>query len=187
MRDIKTISQKFPFCIPVVGAIVQRKGEDGIEILMQLRWKPERDPVYSGTWEFAIGSMDKPFESVYEALAREIREETGLVLKKIIGDSRTEIIKTNKEDAVFGFKPFCCVQQLKNGAPWVGFVFICEVEEGELKLQETEVKNAKWMSELEVEKIFRKTPENLFSLELPAWEYYFDKKWKGLANRNNRV
>ncbi len=161
-------------CLPYVGAIIEKVSPSGVELLIQTRWKPERDPLYSGTFEFPAGVMDKPFENVYETLKREIREETGLNLLKIKNDSRTREYTTNRDDLSFGFKPFCCTQQLKNGKPWVGFVFLCEVEDGDLVPQETEVKDLRWVKRSEMESIFNNTPEKIFSLELPAWEYYFN-------------
>jgi len=68
----------FNYCIPYVGGIIERKNSEGTELLIQTRWKPNRDPLYSGTLEFPAGVLDKPFEDVFEALKREIKEETGL-------------------------------------------------------------------------------------------------------------
>lgn len=161
-------------CLPYVGAIIERSTSNGIELLIQTRWKPDRDPIYSGTFEFPAGVMDKPFENVYETLRREIEEETGLKLLKIKNDSKTKDYTTNRNDKSFGFRPFCCTQQLQNGKPWVGFVFLCEVDDSDLKPQETEVKDARWIKRDEMKLIFDETPEKIFSLELPAWEYYFE-------------
>lgn len=159
--------------IPYVAAIIERFHNGRLEVLMQTRWKPEKDPVYSGTLEFPAGTLDRQYESVYDALSREIFEETGLKLKRIKQDSRTNTISTDKDDAVFGFRPFCCTQQLKNGKPWVGFVFLCEVENEPSKPHSDESKDVQWMDVLEVKSIFQQSPEKLFTLELPAWEYYF--------------
>lgn len=76
-------------CIPYVAGIIERQHEGELQLLIQTRWKPSRDPLYSGTFEFVAGVMDKPFENVYEALARELQEEVGLKLKRIINDSQT--------------------------------------------------------------------------------------------------
>src|SRR5689334_9887987 len=108
---------------PYVGAIIERDTANGPEVLIQTRWKPERDPVYSGTLEFPAGVLDIQYENIFVALAREIKEETGLTLAKIINENKTEIYSPKGNDASFGFKPFCCTQQLKNGKPWIGFIF----------------------------------------------------------------
>jgi 8-oxo-dGTP pyrophosphatase MutT (NUDIX family) len=117
--------------------------------------------------------LDKPYENVYDTLAREIKEETGLALKKVIGDNRTEVFSPQEVDESFGFRPFCCVQQLKEGRPWVGFIFRCEVEDGEPRDAEGENQDVHWEDYDAVKKMFENTPEKLFTLELPAWDYYF--------------
>jgi len=169
------IPKPFKMAIPYVGAIVERMHDGNKELLMQTRWKPHSDPLYSGTLEFPAGTLDKPYESVYDALSREIKEETGLTLKTIKDDSKTKTYNPKGSDEVFGFRPFCCTQQLIDGKPWIGFVFICEVEGGEPKAQLSEAKDAKWLPIGEVKAIFKNSPEQLFGLELPAWEYYFEE------------
>lgn len=171
----KTSNRKYSMAIPYVGAIIERENNGIVEVLIQTRWKPLTDPIYTGTFEFPVGTLDKPYESIYEALAREIDEECGLKLKTIIGNSTTAIVQSNKEDAVFGFRPFCCTQQLKNGKPWIGFVFICEVENTEPKSSSDESKDIKWVKASEIKQLFTQSPEKFFTLELPAWEYYFKK------------
>ncbi len=161
--------------IPYVGAIIERDVNGETEVLMQTRWKPQADPLYSGTLEFPAGVLDKPYEKVYDTLAREIEEECGLKLKVVKGDSQTKLYSPQQSDGAFGFRPFCCTQQLKDGKPWIGFIFVCEVEAGEPKAQLSEAKDAKWMKVGEVKELFEKHPERLFTVEIPAWEYYFNK------------
>lgn len=169
------MQNNFTTCIPYVGAIIERENNGRTELLIQTRWKPERDSKYSGTIEFAAGALDKPFENVYETLAREIKEETGLILKSIKNDSQTKQYSPQKDDLSFGFRPFCCTQQLREGKPWIGFVFICEVVDGEIKSQETETKDVRWVDKEVMRSIFENTPEKLFALEISAWEYYFHR------------
>jgi len=170
----KKPSDLFKMAVPFTGAIIEKQTQSGeIELLIQTRWKPSRDPVYSGTFEFPAGVLDKGYENVYETLKREIFDETGLKLKSIKNDSQTKHFSPRNDDESFGFRPFCNVQQLKNGKPWIGFIFICEVEDGIIKPQKSEAKDTKWMPKSEVRDIFVNTPEKLFTLEIPAWEYYF--------------
>lgn len=60
--------------IPVISAIIERSYNGKTEILIQTRWKPEKDPIYSGTFEIAAGWIEK-YENVYDALKREVMEE----------------------------------------------------------------------------------------------------------------
>lgn len=170
-----SVKETYKMAIPFVGGIIERNNGGEIELLMQTRWKPNNDPLYSGTFEFPAGELDKPYENIYETLAREIKEECGLTLKSIRGDSQTKKYRPKGSDESFGFRPYCCVQQLKDGRPWIGFIFICEVENGEPMAQVSEAKNPQWMKMSEVKKIFENEPEKLFTLEIGAWEFYLEE------------
>ena len=41
----------------IVSVIVERERDGFFEILLQTRWKPERDPVYSGALEIPAGGI----------------------------------------------------------------------------------------------------------------------------------
>lgn len=166
---------------PYVGGIIQRQHEGRTQLLIQTRWKPEGDPKYSGTFEFPAGVLDGGFENIYDVLAREIKEETNLTLKAVIDDSRTEVMRPQGDDASFAFRPFCCTQQLVGGLPWVGFVFLCEVEDGAPVGQKEEVRDPRWVDADEVRGLVEKSPEKFFTLELPAWKYYFADSQKDAA------
>lgn len=170
-----TARRQHSMAIPYVGAIIERSRNGKKELLMQTRWKPNSDPLYSGTLEFPAGVLDKPYENVYDTLSREIQEEAGLKLKAIRQEDRTRVYHPKKTDSIFAFKPFCCTQQLKDGRPWIGFVFVCEVEDGEPVSQLSEAKDAQWIAVEDVRKIFKQNPEQIFGLELPAFEYYFNE------------
>lgn len=163
------------YCVPFVGGIIERVHEGKRQLLVQTRFKPSRESIYNGTIEFAAGVLDKPYESVFDAIAREIKEETGLTLRKIIGKDNTEVFSPHEVDGAFGFRPFCCVQQLRHERPWVGFIFRCEVEAGEPKGQEGETKDVRWMNVEDVKGLFMTAPRRFFTLELPAWQYYFEE------------
>jgi ADP-ribose pyrophosphatase YjhB (NUDIX family) len=104
----------FPFPVPIVSAIVERQRQGVTEVLVQVRWKPDRDPIYSGTFEIPAGGIELG-ESIYEALRREVFEETGLRVTGFRPEVRTATHSQNGDD-VFAFVPFCCQQQLSGGA-----------------------------------------------------------------------
>jgi 8-oxo-dGTP pyrophosphatase MutT (NUDIX family) len=161
-------------CRPTIVAII-RKNIDGIpHILMQTRWKPKEDPVYSGTLELPAGHIYS-YEDVHETVKREVFEETGLHASIIEPNTRTQNF-TPRDDAAFGFKPFCAQQQLKNGLPWIGFTFLCEVEDGEFVAQESETKDQKWIPEDEIKTMIQNTPEKIFTFHLPPLTFYFQEK-----------
>ncbi|MDQ5932339.1 MAG: hypothetical protein QG649_424, partial [Patescibacteria group bacterium] len=76
----------YKLAIPYVGVIIERDNNGVKEVLLQTRWQPSHDPIYSGTLEFPAGTLDKPYESVFKTAEREIKEETGLTLKAIKGE-----------------------------------------------------------------------------------------------------
>lgn len=170
MRYYETMND---YAVPFVAAIIERQHNGETELLIQTRHHPSYESIYNGTFEFAAGTLDKVYENVYDAIAREIKEETGMTLKRIINDSQTEVFSPQGVDAVFGFRPFCCIQQLREGRPWVGFIFRCEVEDGNPVGQEGESQDVHWVSADDVKTLFEQTPEKLFTLEVPAWAYYF--------------
>ena len=63
--------------MPTVSAIIERQHQDRTQVLIQVRWKPDKDPVYSGAFEIPAGGIYQS-ENVYDALKREVFEETGL-------------------------------------------------------------------------------------------------------------
>jgi ADP-ribose pyrophosphatase len=109
----------FPFPVPNVSAIIERRRGTLTEVLVQVRWKPARDPVYSGAFEIPAGGIGL-YENVYDALKREVFEETGLRVTGFRPDVKTKMHSQNG-DEVFAFVPFCCQQQLSSRAR-IGFV-----------------------------------------------------------------
>src|SRR5215467_8029861 len=75
--------------LPIVSAIIEREHHGEKEILVQTRWKPDRDPLYSGTLEIPAGGMHA-YENVYDAVKREVLEETGLRITRLYPDIHTK-------------------------------------------------------------------------------------------------
>ncbi len=159
-------------CRPVVTAIIRKNIDNIPHILMQTRWKPKEDPLYSGTLELPAGHLDA-FEDVHEALKREVFEETGVRVRVISPNIRTKTYSP-RDDGSFGFQPFCAHQQIKNGLPWIGFAFLCEVEDGDFIAQKSETRDQKWISESEIRDMIENTPEKIFTFHLAALAFYFE-------------
>jgi len=158
----------------IVSAIIEREYDGELEILVQTRWKLEKDPVYSGTLEIPAGGIHT-YENVYNAVRREVREETGLRVKSFYPDIQTKIF-SQKDDGCFAFLPFCCQQQLMGGIPRVGFVFICQVDDQEFIPNNNEVKNIRWMKIPELRTIVETFPQKVFTLQLPVLVYYLEHR-----------
>lgn len=159
----------------IVSAILFKKMGGEVRIFTQTRWKPKISPTYSGMLEIPAGGID-PYENIYEALRREVKEETNLDVTKVIGDYQSKIYNPRHKDRAFIFKPFICQQVLEtnNGLPWIGFVFLCEVE-GETIINTNEAKNPSWLSVNELKNIIEKRPESIFPLQLPVLKYFVEK------------
>lgn len=158
--------------IPVVSAILLKKENGELRIFLQTRWKPKTSPAYSGMVEVPAGVVES-YENVYDALKREVKEETNLDIVRIINDYRGNVVRPRRRDRAFVFKPFLCQQvlQTNNGLPWIGFVFLCEVK-GEVRVDKKEAKDPRWVSIRELRQMIQKTPKAIFPLQLPVLEYF---------------
>ena len=163
------VELKYP--APIVSAIVERERDGETEILVQTRWKPRRDPKYSGTLEIPAGTLEK-YENVYQALEREVFEETGLRVTSLKPEIRTRVFSQKGDDS-FAFKPFCCYQQTQ-GKSRVGFVFICTVEDRDPVPSARSVRDVRWMKRSQLRKMLEETPEEIFTFHLGALEYYMN-------------
>ncbi len=154
----------------VVSAIVEREHQGEIEILLQTRWKPHSDPEYSGTLEIPAGGAHA-YENVYDAVRREVFEETGLRVTSFHPDVRTNIYRPRDDDC-FAFVPFCCQQQLRGGIPRVGVVFVCHVHDEEPTPREGETRDIKWTKLSELCALVEEHPERVFTFQLPVLQFY---------------
>lgn len=163
---------EFPFPVPIVSAIIERPHAGQMEVLLQTRWKPNRDPLYSGTFEIPCGGLD-PQETVYDALRREVFEETGLRVTGFRPDVKTPVHSRNGDD-VFAFVPFCCQQQT-SGLTRVGFVFVCTVADGDPVPAPAEVKDIAWVPIPGLRQLLARSPERFFTLQVPVLQFYLDQ------------
>ena len=154
----------------LVSAIVERERDGQIEVLVQTRWKPDRDPIYSGTLEIPAGGI-RSYENIYEAARREVEEETGLRVTTFYPDVQTPTYAPRDDDC-FAFVPFCCQQQLKGGIPRLGIVFVCRVEDAEPQPEVGAVRDISWLTLAELKEIVEQQPERIFTLQLPVLDYY---------------
>lgn len=165
--------------IPVVSAILLKKDGAELRVFLQTRWKPKTSPTCSGMIEIPAGAIDS-YENVYDALKREVKEETNLDVVRVINDYHSKVVTPRTQDKAFVFKPFLCQQVLEtnDGLPWIGFVFLCEVE-GEVRINADEAKDPKWVSVQDLKAIIADNPGTIFPLQLPVLEYFvanFDTK-----------
>lgn len=156
--------------IPVISAIVERDTASGKEILIQTRIA-KYDKLYQGTIEIPAGRIEA-FENVKETIIREVKEETGLDVIKIIPDPSGKIYTTSRNDKSIVFNSYCCQQLLKGNIPWIGFVFVCKVKDGKLRPAEGETKDLRWIKLAELQDIIKNSPDSIFTLQLPVLDFY---------------
>ncbi|MFH1401234.1 MAG: NUDIX hydrolase [Nanoarchaeota archaeon] len=159
--------------LPTVCAIIERTRDGVKEVLIQTRWKPDADPRYSGRIEIPAGLIE-PYEDVYAALRREVKEETGLEVVNVLADQRGRLFSDGKDEA-FTFKPFCCFQQLKDGKPWLGFAFICQVDDAVPVPQADEVRDIRWVSIDELDRLTTDEPDRFFTLVRGVMRAYLER------------
>lgn len=148
----------------VVSALIERTYKGERQIFIQTRDK--KDSLnYSGILEIPAGGVE-PYENVYDALKREVLEETGLRVTRIIDSYSSGVLENRKGDKSMSFRPYLCQQVLStnDGLPWYGFVFRCEAE-GEPKMNLDEARDGRWMSIKDLKEFVKKIPEKVFSLQ----------------------
>ena len=74
------------FAIPCVAAIIEKIINNEKYILIQTRQK-EDGAETNGMLEIPAGKI-REYENVFVALRREVKEETGLTITKILGEDR---------------------------------------------------------------------------------------------------
>ena len=104
--------------------------------------------------EVPAGKIRK-YENIFEALRREVREETGLTITKISGEDKkiSNLIKGNE---VISYTPYCITQNLFGAYSIILNTFLCEAE-GELLTETNESQNI---------------PEKIFLLHINALQKY---------------
>ena len=152
-------------------AIIERTIEDRIEVVVQ--W---RNKIGEECYEFPGGSVEE-FESLFDALKREVKEETGLDVIEATGQDNC--IKT---DGGFGnfevecFKPYSVYQTTRGGFDSMGVHFICKVT-GEMLSEGDATKDIKWIGLDELKNLAG--PNGLF-LDIDRAAALFYLKEKGI-------
>lgn len=157
-----------------VSGILERI-EGGVKkIFLQTRWKPKTSATYSGLLEVPGGRIEK-YENIFDALAREVKEECGLKIIKCRSGFQGESHKVEQFEETMVFQPFICQQVLNrnDGKLWFGFIFLCEVE-GEPEMQKNETRNPQWMSIPELERLLEEEPQKIFPHQYQALKYYIE-------------
>jgi 8-oxo-dGTP diphosphatase len=121
-----------------VRAIIERNTPRGREIIIQVRNKP-----HEGSKCFEVpGGRIEPFESFFDALSREVREETGLEVTEIAGGNGR--VETYGSTSVECLVPFAAYQTLRGPSDSLGVYFRCRAR-GRYLLSGDETEQVQWM------------------------------------------
>lgn len=156
------------FAIPAVGAIIVKRVEDEEFILVQTRKKNNGDGL-DGLLEIPAGKI-REYENIFEALRREVWEETGLHITSIQGEDDSKLLDVSGNKTIM-FSPYCVTQNLSGAYSLILSTFLCEAE-GELLEQTNETENIRWISRDELKEIVDNSPESIFLMHVHALRKY---------------
>lgn len=154
------------FAKPAVGAIIERIINGKKHIIIQERWKEDGNET-NGQYELPAGKI-REYENAYDTLKREVFEETGLKVTKIIGEEE----KTYSQDTkTISFMPFFVTQNLENAYSLICSHFICEAD-GEPVTETNETRNIRWIEIHELSELLKNNKSDFFIMHINALEKY---------------
>lgn len=148
-------------------AFVERKNNEGIEIVIQRRTKA------NAAYKFELpGGRVEPFESLLQALIREVKEETGLDVYEIEGaNTRIDTIGINPAFEVECLQPYAAYQTIKGPIDSVGYYFRCKAT-GDLLEAGDETADIQWMAIKELNDLFTRNPLDFSDVDRAGVKYY---------------
>ena len=117
-------------------AIIERINNGKTEVVVQFATDHQAYEFPGGRVEFC--------ESFYDAVKREVKEETGLDVIEVIGQDGQLITGDTPDVAVECFRPWAVYQYVKGSHDSMGIVFKCKVA-GELLAEGDGTSDIKWV------------------------------------------
>lgn len=148
-------------------AIIERTLNGTIEIVVQTRNKPD------GPQRIELpGGRIEQYESLVNALIREVKEETGLDVIEIEGeDTRIDTIGIDPNFEVECIQPFGAYQTIKGPFDSVGVYFRCKAQ-GELLKSGDETKNPRWITVDKLRRLMNDDPLQFSDIDRAGILFY---------------
>lgn len=156
------------FAVPCVGAIIERDVNGRRCVLVQTRQKDGGGDT-NGKLEI-VGGKIREYEDIFQALRREVWEETGLTVTVIRGENG-KVLDEASNAAFQSFEPFCITQNLGGAYSILLLTFLCEAE-GEPLKETNETTDICWMPVTELKESVEKHPEEWFFMHLNELRKY---------------
>lgn len=148
-------------------AIIERIVNELLEIVVQTRDKVGE----TSTIELPGGRIEQ-YESLTQALIREVKEETGLDVVEIEGeDTRVDTKGIDPDYQVECIRPFGAYQTIKGPFDSVGVYFRCKAQ-GELLSTGDDTKNPRWISVDELRRLMNVEPLQFSNVDRAGIMFY---------------
>jgi len=157
--------------IPGAGGIIEKSLHGVDYILIQDRFK-EDTSIENGLIEIPSGKL-REYENIFDCLRREVKEETGLDVIEIEGESGSYLYKSNGYK-VLSYNPFNCSLNIDGYYPVLVQIFICKAK-GELLNKTNETKNIRWISIDELNLLLKKE-ECFYPMHVYTLKKYLKRK-----------
>jgi len=150
-------------------AIIEQESGEETEVLLQVAARPGSPP----SLELPGGRLEE-FESILDALCREVFEETGLRVSHILGPTN-QTLTEGADVAVECLTPFCVYQTVRGPIDSIGCFFRCQAE-GELLQKGDGAYGHRWVRVSDLELKFGRAPEQFHWLTQGALLFYL--QWR---------
>lgn len=162
------------FAIPGAGGLIRSRHGGEEWILVQERDKPGA-PAETGLLEIPAGKV-RAFESIYDCLRREIREETGCVVARIQGEEEAVSVSLHGY-RVLSYTPYSSAQNLEGVYPIMVQTFLCDVDgpPAEGFTRSNESRHIRWIRRKELARLVREEPARFYPMHLATLRRYLSE------------